>query len=129
MNYYSVAAATLLVVDGLLRFGLAIRVIMRRRPVGVSLAWLVALFSFPVAGTLAYLLVGELRLGRRRVIYARAMHAPFAAWLAEVSRRGEAVRPEPGMPGEPIARIAEAVTEIPVLRGNAVELLDEPEEF
>ena len=58
---------TILVVGHVtLQLALALRVIMRRRSVGESLSWIMVIFVFPVAGVIAYLLVGELRLGYRR---------------------------------------------------------------
>lgn len=44
----------------------AIRVIMRRTPTGVALAWLLMIYAFPGIGTLAYLLIGERRIGSSR---------------------------------------------------------------
>ena len=43
--------------------GLAVRIIMRRRPVGVSLAWLTVVFVFPLAGAAVYLTFGDRRYG------------------------------------------------------------------
>ena len=43
--------AVLLVVDLTIRGGLALRVVMRRLPVGVTLAWLLTLLAFPIAGS------------------------------------------------------------------------------
>ena len=53
--------------DIAIRLGLSLRVIHRRLPVGVSLAWLAVILIFPFAGAGLYLLLGEYRLGRRRV--------------------------------------------------------------
>ena len=50
-------------VDLIVRVGLSVRVIMRRLPVGVSLAWLFVVLMIPLLGAFAYLLLGELRLG------------------------------------------------------------------
>ena len=44
----------------------AIRVIMRRTSTGVALAWLLMIYAFPGIGTLAYLLIGERRIGSSR---------------------------------------------------------------
>jgi len=44
--------------------GLSIRVIMRRPPVGVAVAWLAVIASVPFVGAAVYLLFGEKRLGR-----------------------------------------------------------------
>ena len=45
---------------------ISLRVIMKRRAPGVSLAWLILVIVLPYAGALLYILVGERTLGRRR---------------------------------------------------------------
>lgn len=45
---------------------LAGRIIMRRMPVGSSLAWLSLLFFIPILGIILYLLIGEAFLGKKR---------------------------------------------------------------
>ena len=75
----SLTALVVLVADLLIRVGLSARVIMRRRPVGVSLAWLTIILIFPFAGAAIYLLFGELRLGRRRAVNAARIHGPLRA--------------------------------------------------
>ena len=72
--------------DLIVRIALAFRVIMRRLPVGVSLAWLAALL-IPFFGAVIYLLIGELRLGNRRAELAVSIHGPYQAWLSELRAR------------------------------------------
>jgi hypothetical protein len=45
---------------------IALRVIMRRPDTGVALAWLLLVTILPFAGAVAYLLIGERRIGHRR---------------------------------------------------------------
>lgn len=45
---------------------LMVRVLYRQRNIGVAVAWLVVLFVFPFGGVVAYLMVGEPRLGTAR---------------------------------------------------------------
>ena len=45
---------------------MSLRVIMRKPPVGVALAWLFLIAAVPLAGILFYLLVGERRVGQQR---------------------------------------------------------------
>lgn len=56
----------ILIAHWIIIIGLPIRVIKRRPPVGVSIAWLAVIFSVPFVGAGVYLLFGEKRLGRRR---------------------------------------------------------------
>lgn len=57
---------------------------MRRLPIGVSLAWLFIVLTFPFAGAIAYLFIGELRLGQRCAARSAQLRTPFHRWLAEL---------------------------------------------
>src|SRR5215470_2016632 len=59
-------ATAIYILDLCIRIGLSIRVIKRRLPVGVALAWLSVILILPLAGAVLYLLFGEYRLGRGR---------------------------------------------------------------
>jgi cardiolipin synthase len=120
--------ALVLIADWLLRIGLSLRVIMRRRPVGVSLAWISVILIAPFVGAIIYLLFGELRLGRARAKRALEIHGPYAAWLESLRHRyplptvetdEEAIHAD--VP--PLARMIEAGAGFPPLPGNSLELL------
>lgn len=53
------------------------RVIALRKPVSVTLAWLLVIFIVPILGAVLYLLVGDLNLGRKRASRAEAMVEPY----------------------------------------------------
>ena len=92
-----------------------------RRPT-VAMAWTLAVLAIPVGGLVAYFLVGENNLGRRRA----ARHARI---LKEVDRpemhrpsdaRATTLRLDPAQ--RQLACIAEAVSHGPALAGNALDL-------
>ncbi|MFO0904373.1 MAG: cardiolipin synthase [Pirellulales bacterium] len=114
-------AHLLLITDLLLLVGLSIRVIMRRRSVGFSLAWLTVIFSVPVFGAILYLLLGELRLGGKRARRANLVHGPYQQWLAEIVDPQQ--RPAFDARWSPLARLAESAVSIPPLADNRIELL------
>ena len=58
----------ILIAHWLIIVGFAIRVIMKRTSIGVSMAWLAVIASTPLLGAGFYLLFGEKRLGRRRAV-------------------------------------------------------------
>jgi cardiolipin synthase len=120
------ATATFLI-DLLIRLGLSVRVIMRRRPVGVSLAWLVVILVLPFAGAVIYLLIGELPLGRRRVAWAAKIHGPYQKWLAGLRRRTHVDWSRVGARWEPIAVLIRNVCDIPAIPGNQFQLYTTPE--
>lgn len=54
-----------------------VRVIAKRKPVSVTLAWLLVIFIVPILGAVLYLLLGDLNLGRKRASRAEAMVEPY----------------------------------------------------
>jgi cardiolipin synthase A/B len=127
MEHASWTALAAFAADFVIRVGLSVRVIMRRRPVGVSLAWLTIILIFPFAGAAIYLLFGELRLGKRRAEYAARIHKPYQAWLADLRSRTQVDWTAVGAECEPLASLAEAAGGIPALPGNELRLLDDAE--
>ncbi len=123
MNLAGWITLAVLVVDFLIRAGLSIRVIMRRLPVGVSLAWLFIVLMIPLVGAVAYLLFGELRLGRQREARAAAIHGPYQIWLEELRHRIHVDWDGRGETVEPLSQLIECTAGIPTLPGNRLRLL------
>ncbi len=102
----------------------AVVIIMKRRPVGVSLAWLVLLFALPIAGFVLYLLFGSPRLGFRRVKRLRELSPDYAQWSQHLAR----IIAQEGMAECPIAAhrgifsLAEKSISIPLLPDNQLQL-------
>jgi cardiolipin synthase len=113
----------LLLADLCIRLGLSVRVIMRRRPVGVTLAWLAVVLGFPFFGAIVYLMFGELRLGNRRAQWAALLHEPYEEWLHGLRHRSVVDWTRKGPECQPLARLIESSVGIPALSGNALELI------
>jgi len=108
-----------------LQIVLAFRVIMLRRGVGESLAWILVIFLLPIVGPLGYLLLGELRLGKRRVHRFVELFPPIREWLEEIARRTPVNWSELGVECEPLSRLTEQTIGLPTQPGNHLELLDD----
>lgn len=109
--------------DFVIRIGLSIRIIMRRRPVGVSLAWLMVVLVFPFGGAIVYLTFGELRLGSRRAEWTAKIHQPFQSWLEKLRDRSQVDWSVLGTECEPLAKLAEATIGIPAMPDNELRLI------
>lgn len=118
-----VISTTLLVGHWLLAVGLSLRVITRRSPVGVSIAWIAVMFSVPFIGAGLYLLVGEKRLGRRRAARTAAHAGGMRHWQDSLRQKHVPVR-QLAAEVQPLNRLAEGVIGFPALAGNSIELLD-----
>ncbi len=111
----------------------AIMVIMKRRPVGVSLAWLVLLFALPIAGFVCYLLFGSRRLGSRRLKRSKQLYPDYEQWSSHLSRVISDSSPElkncPETRHKGIYQLAEHTMAIPALPGNRLQLYHESDEI
>jgi cardiolipin synthase len=127
MHDLSFSTILILAIDWVLRIGLSLRVIMRRRPVGVSLAWISVILAVPLIGSLIYLMFGELRLGRSRALRAQQIHGPYQAWLESLRQRYPHQDDDAGDRPPSLARMVESASGFPPLAGNTVELIDSTE--
>ena len=121
---YSWITALVLVIDLVIRGGLSIRVIMRRRPVGVTMAWLSVVLVFPFLGAILYLLFGELRLGNRRAEWATRIHGPFVDWIKDQHDHYQVDWNDQSAISEPLSRLAETAVQIPAVPENDLQLID-----
>lgn len=122
-------AWTIIAVEWSIRLGLIGVVILRRRPVSVSLAWIAILVMAPVIGAIAYLLVGENRLGTRRIRMFRALTDGMEAQAVTLWRhRHHDWTPEEHF-YQQIWRIATAIAGLPPLGGNSLKLIGKSEEM
>jgi len=99
-------------------------ILSRRRPnPPVMLTWIVIILVLPVIGFVAYLLVGEVRLGVRRV----RRHREIVERIERAARPSQTVqrwlRPPIAVQYEPIAALGEAVSQFPGIGGSEIELL------
>ncbi|MBX3420246.1 MAG: cardiolipin synthase [Pirellulaceae bacterium] len=104
----------------------AVRVIMSRRAVGETLAWIMLVLGLPVVGWVMYLLVGELRLGSARAKRIQRLSTVVATRLNQLDPHGHDIawhqlRPE----CEQLARAGRSALQVPALPGNELELIDD----
>ena len=125
MENPSWTALTFVLIDYLIRFGLSIRVIMRQKQVGVTLAWLSILLAFPFVGVFIYLLFGELRLGFRRAQKASSLHGSYEKRLRDLRTISKVDWSQLGPASEPMSKLSEVAGGIPAISGNSWELLED----
>ncbi len=85
MNIGSIMGTVLLTLHVLIQAALTVRVLLRpHRDPASRIAWIVVIIVIPVVGILAYLLLGETNIGRRRVARMREVisRLPDAAQVA-----------------------------------------------
>lgn len=109
--------------EWVIRAVMLVVVVSRRRQPSSAMAWLLVIFSVPWLGLVLYLLVGENRLPRRRT----EQHARILEELKPVGRRFEdhpsASCTMLGPQARATVTLAERLGYMPILSGNAVELM------
>jgi cardiolipin synthase len=100
-------------------------VIRRKAQPAACLAWLTVIFLVPFVGLPAYLLIGEVRLGARRIRrHARDVNVLAKADRPDIQLR-HVVEPEIEKSQQIILHVASELGGLPVLGGNSAELLAE----
>lgn len=115
--------------DFFIRLSLSIRIIMRKRQYGVTLAWLVVILLVPFIGALIYLFFGENRIGETRARRAKESLNHYRKWLESLKTKSEIdwTRITPRL--KPIHKQANYLIGIPAMDGNHLELIEEPKKI
>ena len=126
MHFFSVFTFMTLV-HVLIIIAVSIRVIQVRLPVATSLAWLLLVFFLPLVGAIAYLVLGEKRLGRKFTTRTQAIKGRYDRWLRdlppEIRSDPQRLSPE----ARTLSRLTFTNANIPALSGNRIQLLDAAE--
>lgn len=123
---YQLISTIFLFADLTIRIGFSVRVIMRKRTHGVSLAWLFVIQIFPIAGAVLYLLFGENRIPERRIVRAKLAHNHYENWLSTLDNRAPVNWNELGQELLPLHTLAQNLAGLPAMANNTLELIQSP---
>lgn len=126
---YTLFSIFILLTDFVIRIGLSLRVIMRKRPYGVSLAWLVVVLLVPFLGGFCYLLFGENRIPERRIERAKASYNHYQKWLKSLHKRAPVPWHKLNPECAPLHHQARNLVGLPAMAGNRLTLITSPEKI
>ena len=104
-------------------------IVLRKERPTTCLAWLAIIFFEPWIGLAIYLLVGENRLGRRRLAKRQKRRLLLRATGSAQVEPHHVVAPEEADNFEVLVHLAEHVGGLPVVAGNSIALMSKTEEF
>ncbi len=107
----------------LLIAGVTLRILMKRRTVASAMAWLLIIYILPLVGIIAYLLFGELHLGKRRAERARTMWPSTAKWLNDLKSCHHIFATESSEVARSLFQLCENRQGIAGVKGNQLQLL------
>ena len=106
---------------------ITIRLIIRKQSVPAMLSWLMVIYVFPVVGIIAYLIFGEINLGKRRAIAFEQLKPKYMDWFTRLSYCDNLVNTRTNLLYRPIFDLAKQRLGIPCILGNELHILDTPE--
>ena len=101
----------------------SLRIILKRKPSGVSLAWLLLIYALPLFGMLCYFMFGELNLGKKRQLRRQKIRGKFKDWLKNESVENRQSVAEISTSARSMQAFVESYTNMPMLTGNQHSLL------
>ncbi|WP_372881196.1 cardiolipin synthase [Psychromonas sp.] len=101
----------------------SLSVLIKRKPIGVSLAWLFLIYALPMAGMIAYLIFGELNLGKKREQRRHEMSGLFRKWLKQEVTEYRLADKETSASVTSMKRFVEFDSQMPMMAGNKLTLL------
>ncbi|HRX79484.1 MAG TPA: cardiolipin synthase [Pirellulaceae bacterium] len=108
----------------LIEFAVVVRVVLRpHREPASRIAWIVVILAVPIIGMLAYLLLGEVNIGRRRIARMRRVLDELPPITTSVA--GDESRLAVGVPEkyEHLFRVGHSISGFEPLGGNSARLL------
>ena len=111
--------------DLVIRIGLSLRILSRNMSVGVTFAWMTIVLAVPYLGAFLYLLIGENRIGERRIARAKTVIEQSQPWRNALCERAAPAMLHLGY--STLELQARNVIGYPALPGNDLQLLTDYE--
>lgn len=111
---------------------ISVRILMRHKPASFTIAWLLIVLSLPLFGSIIYLIIGENRVGEKRLQRGRLIRQTASSWINDiVSTHNETVTDNKWQNrSEQVQKLEYQVNNIvgiPGVTGNTLQLLSDYE--
>ena len=107
-----------------LQAALILRVILRpHRDPASRLAWIVVIVALPIIGIFAYLLLGEVNIGRRRADRMRSAQAKLPSFADAAESDQKNMTPDLPARFKPLFRVGSSISGFQPVGGNHAQLL------
>ena len=106
---------------------ITLRLIIKKQSVPTMLSWLIVIYAFPVVGIIAYLIFGEINLGKHRAVMFEQLKPKYMNWFNRLSHCDNLVNTQTNLLYRPIFDLANQRLGVPCILGNELHILDTPE--
>ncbi len=131
MSFLLHPSTLMIIVHGTIVIGTMVRVIMKRPPTGVALAWLLLVATVPLGGVVLYFMIGERRIGRTRAQRIGTLRTGFEP-IAQAALRDGLTEVDwsqhiPAAQG--MDRLGRAMVGSPTVQGSSFEMFSDTREM
>ncbi|WP_116632522.1 cardiolipin synthase [Pasteurella langaaensis] len=127
MDFEHIVAYALPIVMWALIVSITLRQLTKRQSSTAMLSWLMIIYLVPVAGIFAYLIFGEINLGKRRVKAFKLLQPKYAQWFQQIKQQKNVIDSDRTLLSAPLFDLAQNRLSIPCMQGNELHILDTPE--
>ncbi|MDO4626577.1 MAG: cardiolipin synthase [Pasteurellaceae bacterium] len=110
-----------------LTVAITIRILTKNLSVSATLSWLMMIYLIPAIGIIAYLILGEIKLGKQHLSRAEKLKPHYVEWFGKVSQCPHLVHQNNDLKFSPIFDLVQKRLNIPCVVGNELHILDNPE--
>jgi len=111
----------------ILTITITLRLVIKKQSVPTMLSWLIVIYVFPVVGIIAYLIFGEINLGKHRAAMFEQLKPKYMNWFTRLSYCDNLVNTQTNLLYRPIFDLANQRLGVPCILGNELHILDTPE--
>lgn len=105
------------------------KILIKRRTVPSSMAWLLIVYIFPVIGITTYLLLGELYLGKQRSTRTKIVWSTTTQWIKKLKNYKHIFSTENSDIASPLFKFCEHRQGIGALKNNQIQLFKKTDDI
>lgn len=109
--------------------GITARLAFKKQAVSVTLAWLLIIFMIPLLGIIAYLILGEIKLGHRRGEAFKKLSPLYKEWFSSFDQCSNLTLSNQNLRFKPLFALSRHRIGIPCILGNELHILDTPQQI
>ena len=108
---------------------ITIRLLLKKQTVTAMLAWLMVIYIFPGLGIIAYLIFGEINLGKKHLTKFNKIKPKFLNWYRKFTENKVLITEKTPLRYRPLIDLVQQRLTIPCAVGNELHILNTPQDI
>jgi cardiolipin synthase A/B len=127
-SLYTLLSSLIFFLYWLMVVSTTLRIVTRRRPATYVVSWLLIIYIVPILGTILYLLIGEVHLGKMRTHRAQSLRLDIKQFIQQLRNYSKIFTRHVSQVAKPIFNLCKSQTTLDGFCGNQIELLTSAEQ-